>query len=80
MSVRTKLVFLGLPYHCEYSVGLLPIIPAGFVIEFDSYSIPDLRNSEKVRVIEGPYVVERVRNTFNSRDGLTQYLELRDQK
>lgn len=80
MSVRTKLVFLDLPYHCEYSVGLFPLIQEGFVIEFERFEIPDRVNPGKVRVIDGPQIVERLRNTYSPKDGLTQYLELRHQK
>jgi len=73
-SIRTKAVFLDLPYHCEYDIAIYQIIPVNFVIEFENLSLKDKKNPQKARIINGIYLVEAVTSKY--RDGLVQYIEL----
>lgn len=72
--MRTKIVFLDLPYHYEYEVAIYQIIPVGFVINFENLLLVDKKNPQKVRTIDGPYFVETVKTVYKG--GLFQYLEL----
>lgn len=79
--VRTLLVFLDLPLHCEFRAEPMPILPVGFVIEFDKLLVRDPSNLSRGKTVSGPHRVERRKYVYSSKRpsllGLTQYLELR---
>lgn len=72
--MRTKAIFRDLPFHLEYEMGSLPIIPIGFVVQFE-ISIRDKENSNKSHEIDGNYEVVKVKNVYDTGSGLIQYLE-----
>lgn len=72
--MRTKALFQDLPFHIEYDIGRLPIIPIGFIVEFD-LSIKDRNNPDKYHKIDGSWRVKNVKNVYDSGDGIIQYLE-----
>lgn len=77
-KLRTFLVFLDLPIHCEYRVSDMPILQEGVVIEF-FLSLKDPQTG-KSRKVEGPYKVSRCKLIYRtdkpSISGLSQYIEL----
>lgn len=76
--LRTFLVFLDLPWHYEFRVSEMPLIPEETVIEFN-LSLRDPQTGH-TRLMEGPYKVCRRKLAYRTDKpsllGLTQYLEL----
>lgn len=72
---KTKVVFLGLPFHCEYLIDGFPLVEIGFVTEFNLF-FPNRDKPDKPFRVSGPHVVKRKRNIYDSNTGLVQYLEM----
>ncbi|HED37377.1 MAG TPA: hypothetical protein ENI76_03915 [Ignavibacteria bacterium] len=78
-NIRTVLIFLDLPVHCEFRLDPIPILMEGMIIEFNELKI-NVPDSLKDKIVCGPYIIKRSKYVYASNRpsnrGLTQYLEM----
>lgn len=75
-SVRTFAVFVDLPVHVELALPLMPLLLEDLVVHFDELRVPCPEGTGKHWSVRGPYRVVRVKLTYGSRRGLSQFVEL----